>query len=76
MIAEGLIPEEVLKEYNLLEEEAPVEEPQREQKYIVKPGDVLWKIAEKFNTTWEKLAEYNKLSNPHLIFPDQIILIP
>lgn len=77
MIAEGLIPEEVLKEYNLLEEEAPVEEPApAEQKYIVKPGDVLWKIAEKFNTTWEKLAEYNKLSNPHLIFPDQIILIP
>ncbi|WP_312906615.1 5'-nucleotidase C-terminal domain-containing protein [Tissierella praeacuta] len=46
------------------------------QKYVVKPGDVLWKIAKQFNTTWEKLAEYNKLKNPHLIFPNQVILIP
>lgn len=46
------------------------------QKYVVKPGDVLWKIAKKFNTTWEKLAEYNKLKNPHLIFPNQVILVP
>ena len=44
--------------------------------YIVVSGDVLWKIAEKFNTTWQILAEYNKLSNPHLIFPDQKIFIP
>ena len=46
------------------------------QKYVVVPGDVLWKIARKFNTTWEVLAEYNKLKNPHLIFPGQVILIP
>lgn len=44
--------------------------------YVVKPGDVLWKIAKKFNTTWEELAKYNNLKNPHLIFPNQIILIP
>lgn len=55
--------------------EEPVEEVV-EQKYVVKPGDVLWKIAKEFNTTWEKLAEYNKLKNPHLIFPNQVILIP
>lgn len=47
-----------------------------EETYIVKAGDVLWRIAEKFNTTWEKLAEYNKLANPHLIFPGQKILVP
>lgn len=47
-----------------------------EQKYVVKPGDVLWKIAKQFNTTWEKLAEYNNLKNPHLIFPNQVILVP
>ncbi len=39
--------------------------------YTVKAGDFLWKIAAKFNTTWEKLAEHNKLKNPHLIFPGQ-----
>lgn len=56
-------------------EPAPVPEPEV-KKYIVKPGDVLWKIAELFNTTWEKLAEFNNLKNPHLIFPNQEILIP
>ncbi len=78
LIAEGLIPEEVLKAHNIIVEE-PVTEPipvPVEQKYTVKPGDVLWKIAKQFNTTWEKLAEYNKLKNPNLIFPNQVILIP
>ncbi len=82
MINAGLIPEEVLKAHNI-EVEKPVIQPQPEvkpepvaQKYTVKPGDVLWKIAKQFNTTWEKLSEYNKLKNPHLIFPNQVILIP
>ena len=44
--------------------------------YVVKQGDVLWKIAKQYDTTWQKLAEYNKLSDPHLIYPDQKILIP
>lgn len=44
--------------------------------YTVISGDVLWKIAVKHNTTWQKLAEYNKLANPNLIFPGQIIKIP
>ena len=45
-------------------------------KYIVQPGDALYKIGWKFNMPWLKIAEYNKLSNPNLIFPNQIILIP
>ncbi|WP_353095967.1 5'-nucleotidase C-terminal domain-containing protein [Tissierella praeacuta] len=60
-------------------EAKPITAPQQTleaQKYVVKSGDVLWKIAKQFNTTWEKLAEYNKLKNPHLIFPNQVILIP
>ena len=79
LIEEGIISEEVLKEYgvevSLGEAEEPVEEP-KDIVYIVKPGDVLWKIARKFGTTWQRLAEYNKLKNPHLIFPNQKILIP
>ncbi len=39
--------------------------------YTVQPGDLLWKIAQKFNTTWQKLAEVNKLSNPNQIYPGQ-----
>ena len=80
LIEEGLIPEEVLKEYAIeVPAEEPVEETAEEVKeivYIVKPGDVLWKIAKRFGTTWQRLAEYNKLKNPHLIFPNQKILIP
>jgi flavocytochrome c len=41
--------------------------------YIVKPGDVLWKIAEGHGTTWQKLAEINKLDNPHQIHPGQTL---
>lgn len=41
--------------------------------YTVKPGDVLWKIAEKYNTTWENLAKVNNLKNPHLIYPNQVL---
>jgi 5'-nucleotidase len=44
--------------------------------YVVKPNDVLWKIAQRFGLTWQRLAEYNRLANPHLIFPGQEILIP
>ncbi|WP_212692110.1 5'-nucleotidase C-terminal domain-containing protein [Vallitalea guaymasensis] len=44
--------------------------------YTVKPGDVLWKIAEKYDTTWEELAEVNQLSNPHMIYPEQELEIP
>lgn len=43
--------------------------------YTVKPGDVLWKIAESSGTTWEKLAEANKLENPHLIYPGQVLKV-
>ncbi len=43
--------------------------------YTVKSGDVLWKIARTYGTTWQKLAEINKLKNPHLIFPNQKIVI-
>ena len=84
-IAEGALLSDVLIEYfkEYKEVEPKVEgrivvyEPAPEpQKYVVVPGDVLWKIARKFNTTWEVLAEYNKLKNPHLIFPGQVILIP
>jgi 2',3'-cyclic-nucleotide 2'-phosphodiesterase/3'-nucleotidase len=94
MIAQGLIPEEVLKEYGIepapvevepvpvpVEEEptpapTPVEPVKEDIKYVVQPGDWLSKIGIKFNIDWKVLAEYNKIANPDLIFPNQIILIP
>lgn len=44
--------------------------------YVVKSGDVLWKIAKQYNTTYQALAEYNKIADPHLIFPNQVVKIP
>lgn len=44
--------------------------------YIVKDGDVLWKIAVQFKTTYNKLGDLNKLKNVSLIFPGQELLVP
>lgn len=44
--------------------------------YTVQDGDVLWKIAQKYQTTWQVLAEYNKLVNPNLIYMNQKLTIP
>jgi len=47
-----------------------------EDVYIVKSGDVLWKIAENYGIGWQELSEYNNLANPNLIYPGQKIRIP
>ena len=44
--------------------------------YIVKKGDTLSEIAEKYNTTYQELAEYNNISNPDMIYVGQEIKIP
>ncbi|MDW7672047.1 MAG: amidohydrolase family protein [Bacillota bacterium] len=44
--------------------------------YTVQAGDVLWKIAAQYDLSWESVAEYNALSNPHLIFPGQQLMLP
>lgn len=43
--------------------------------YSVKSGDVLWKIAKQYGTTWQELSKLNNLQNPNLIFPNQKITI-
>lgn len=47
-----------------------------EQTYIVKQGDNLWEIAQKYNVSWKTLSDHNKLINPNLIFPNQKLTIP
>ena len=44
--------------------------------YTVVSGDTLSGIASKYGTTYQKLAEYNGISNPNLIYPGQKIKIP
>lgn len=46
-----------------------------EEIYIVKSGDTLSSIAKKYNTTYQKLASYNKILNPNLIYVNQKIKI-
>lgn len=61
MIEEGKIPEELLE---------------KPEEYVVKRGDALYKIGWKYKMPWKKIAEFNNLKNPNLIFPNQVLLIP
>ena len=44
--------------------------------HTVQAGDVLWRIAQAHGLSWEELAAYNGLENPHLITVGQRIYIP
>lgn len=43
--------------------------------YTVQSGDTLFKIAQQYQTTVEKLVQLNKISNPNLIYPGQVIIV-
>ncbi|MBA7587229.1 hypothetical protein ES708_29250 [subsurface metagenome] len=43
--------------------------------YIVEVGDSLWKIAQKFGTTVEKIVALNELAEQRLIKPGQKLII-
>lgn len=47
-----------------------------EQVYTVTSGDTLSGIARKYGTTYQKLASYNGIANPNLIYVGQKIKIP
>lgn len=44
--------------------------------YVVQPGDTLYSIAKRFNTTVEAIMAANNIQNPSLIYPGQLIIIP
>jgi LysM repeat protein len=45
--------------------------------YVVKPGDTLYNIAARFNTTVDAILRANPdIQNPSLIYPGQRIIIP
>jgi len=72
---EELKPEEIRlveEAGELVPEGLPVE-------YQVKKGDDLWKIAENFygsGYNWVDIAQANNLSNPNIIYVDQMLTIP
>ena len=47
-----------------------------DQTYIVVSGDTLGAIAARYGATWQKIASYNKISNPNMIYIAQHICIP
>lgn len=54
-------------------EEAAIDQP---FKYIVQPGDWLYKIARKTGVSREAIVEANNLKNPNLLHPGQELIIP
>ncbi|AGA69393.1 LysM domain-containing protein [Desulfitobacterium dichloroeliminans LMG P-21439] len=44
--------------------------------YVVRQGDSVYLIAQRFGTTMQAIILANNLSNPDLIFPGQVLYIP
>lgn len=54
-------------------------EKQEYQRYIVKPGDTLWQLAEQYRgcgKDYSLLAEWNEIENADLIYIGQLLTIP
>ncbi|HEX9091846.1 MAG TPA: LysM peptidoglycan-binding domain-containing protein [Anaerolineales bacterium] len=47
-----------------------------DQVYTVVSGDTLGGIATHYRTTWQRLASYNHIPNPNLIYVNQAVCIP
>ncbi len=43
--------------------------------YVARPGDTLWSIAQRNNTTVDILSDMNGLGNPNIIYPGQIFKV-
>ncbi|MDI6605350.1 MAG: LysM peptidoglycan-binding domain-containing protein [Thermoanaerobacteraceae bacterium] len=44
--------------------------------YVVRPGDTLWDIANRYGVSLDALIKANYIVNPNLIYPGQTIIIP
>lgn len=51
----------------------PIKEPTFPGMYTVRPGDTLYSIAKKFDTTVTELINLNRITTPNLIYPGQQI---
>jgi LysM repeat protein len=43
---------------------------------VVQPGENLFRIALKYNMTWDVLARANGIFYPTFVFPGQMLVIP
>lgn len=49
--------------------------PKCAQTHMVQPGDTVIGISEKLAVSWEVVDAQNKLANPDLIYPEQVLVI-
>lgn len=54
----------------------PPPPPPQQRIYIVRSGDSVWIIAQKFGVSMESIIAANNLQNPNLIYPGQKLIIP
>lgn len=54
----------------------PAQNQPRPLYYIVRPGDTLSGIGDRFGVDWDTIVSYNKLKNPNALTPGQSIVIP
>lgn len=51
----------------------PIDEIRSPRYYVVRPGDTILSIAERYGLEIENLLRLNNLENPNIIYPGQII---
>lgn len=44
--------------------------------YAVEPGDTLWRLSRRYGVPLKTLIEVNRLEEPNLIYPGQVLTIP
>lgn len=42
-------------------------------KYVIQPGDTLWKIAERFGGDVDTISRMNNIADPNRIYPKQVL---
>ncbi len=55
---------------------APAPAANGQQTYTVQPGDGLYSIATRFNTSWPDIAQANSLADPNIVYVGQTLVIP
>lgn len=61
--------------YPNMEIKIPIDKAMQSKWYVVRPGDSLYFISERFGTTIDNLVENNNIPDPNLIYPGQILRI-
>lgn len=69
--------EDILLSESTTEVPKPNEVPKNNvTRYVVKRGDTLWGISREFGTTVKEIVIANNISNPNLIYVNQVLIIP